>query len=227
MNTIHPWLDTDEVKRLAERLMQPQAAPPLSPDEPAFDRSFEGFSLTDGKLVANPPARSSFAHPQPLPSRPTAAAAPWQAVASAPLVPAAEQPQAAPRATARSEDIPAPAQVMASTAVNDFGIWVHAMFSATELFILDDQGKLIFGEETQRHLPALARTMAIPPHPSAQMPSHVHIKIGARSTLAILPATTAHGNVVIGMILPQSIDSAAARSIVSRLESALSSRSEE
>lgn len=44
MDTINPWIDLNETRRMAERLMLPSRAPVEAPDDTGFDDSFVGFS---------------------------------------------------------------------------------------------------------------------------------------------------------------------------------------
>lgn len=61
MDPINPWIDPNETRRMAERLMRPSREPVVAPDETGFDDSFVGFSdLPDGV--------AEFATPEPTPA---------------------------------------------------------------------------------------------------------------------------------------------------------------
>jgi hypothetical protein len=44
MDPINPWIDPNETRRMAERLMQPAREPVQAPEDTGFDDSFVGFS---------------------------------------------------------------------------------------------------------------------------------------------------------------------------------------
>lgn len=44
MDPINPWIDSNETRRMAERLMLPSREPVMAPDGTGFDDSFVGFS---------------------------------------------------------------------------------------------------------------------------------------------------------------------------------------
>jgi len=56
MNTVNPWLDVDEVRRMATRLMKPAGAPPTNPADAGFDDGFVGFASGRPDSVAPSPS---------------------------------------------------------------------------------------------------------------------------------------------------------------------------
>jgi len=60
MNPIDSWLDSAEVRRLAELLLVPVREPEITAPDPGFDRGFEGFASTSPALpVATSPIQVS------------------------------------------------------------------------------------------------------------------------------------------------------------------------
>jgi hypothetical protein len=56
MDSIYPWLDAAAVRRLAERLMNPDRQPTMAGTEagPGLDDGFEGFALSGSPPVTSP-----------------------------------------------------------------------------------------------------------------------------------------------------------------------------
>jgi hypothetical protein len=74
MDPLHPWIDADEVRRLAARLMNPSRDPEVRIADAGFDESFVGFAANRGAAPA--PAPNPANPPPPLPSaEPSPAAA--------------------------------------------------------------------------------------------------------------------------------------------------------
>jgi hypothetical protein len=66
MDAINPWLDPVEVRRLADRLLQPAAEPPTAVADAGFDEGFEGFA----RAAAPPAATISSDQPAAKPAQP-------------------------------------------------------------------------------------------------------------------------------------------------------------
>lgn len=93
MNPIDTWIDTDEVRRLAERLMSPERQAPANVRESGFNDSFVGFadvgqvtppavpSPAPAAKIA-PPAVTSVTLPQPAVETPLATSAEFATLAS-------------------------------------------------------------------------------------------------------------------------------------------------
>ncbi|MEX1048304.1 MAG: hypothetical protein WED15_02165, partial [Akkermansiaceae bacterium] len=117
MNPINPWLDPIEVRRMADRLMRPnRAAPVASPTDAGFDEGFIGF--TSDPLEPPAVAREEVAKPVFKAAEPTVRA-----------------PQSTPVPGVREPFL---------DGLTRFRDWMHREFSATEVFILDAVGGVIF-----------------------------------------------------------------------------------
>ena len=75
MESIDPWIDTAEVRRLAERLMTPSHRPAVALTEAGFEADFQGYTtpgpaVVESRSVTPAPAGESVsqAAPEPLPS---------------------------------------------------------------------------------------------------------------------------------------------------------------
>jgi hypothetical protein len=82
MDPLQPWIDADEVRRLALRLMKPSRDPDIGIADAGFDEGFVGFAGSrpaapePPALPVSPPAPPPVSPPQPE-SSPTAARGPF------------------------------------------------------------------------------------------------------------------------------------------------------
>ncbi len=201
MDPIYPWLDPIEVRRLADRLMKPNHEPSVTVSDAGFDEGFVGFASSQ----APPPA-------SPLPPPPAREEPPWQGLP----VPARQQlpPPSVREVPARQID--SPYQSMADTQTTARGSfldriiyfrdWLHDCFSATDIFILDREGAVIYDESNHGRLHFLARSLALASRRPGASAGNVHVKIGASSTLEVIPVETAYGCLVLGAVVPEPLD---------------------
>ena len=182
MDPIYPWLDPTEVRRLAERLMKPDREPAMTAADAGFDEGFVGFA-SEGPPVHYAPAR--VAHEAPVQAPP-------------PVIPPPEMhPQSSETLTgARGPFL---------DRINRFRDWMRQNFSATGIFILDREGAVIFDESKHGRLHFLARSLALASRRPGTSAGNVHVKIGAGSTLEVIPVETAYGCLVLGAVVPDSL----------------------
>ena len=183
MDPIHPWLDPIEVRRLADRLMKPNQEPPVvTLADAGFNAEFVGYA-TD--KISQPSA------PPPLPP------------------PVREEPPVQPPVQA-NEPPPQPEQPTGARGpfldrITRFRDWMRHNFSATEIFILDREGAVIFDESIHGRLHFLARSLALASRRPGASAGNVHVKIGAGATLEVIPVETAYGCLVLGAVVPESL----------------------
>lgn len=94
---------------------------------------------------------------------------------------------------------------------------MHQQFSASGIFILDQAGAVIFDESHHGRLHFLARSLALAPRRAGPSASNVHVKIGATSTLEVIPVETVDGCLVLGAVVPNSLDPQAVTAIAKAL----------
>ena len=186
MNPINPWLDPAEVRRLAERLMNPVRDPAVNISDAGFDAAFVGYAS------AGPAART----PAPAP--------PSTAPASPANVPEPNVFEPAPAKTA-SESITSTAHGPFLERIQRFRDWMMHHFSATGLFILDREGAVIFDENDHARLHFLARSLALASRRQGSSSGNVHVKIGAGATLEVIPVETAYGSLILGTVVPEAL----------------------
>jgi len=206
MDPVNPWLDPSEVRHLAEQLLRPVAPARLSTADPGFDASFIGFT-TGGVATALP---------RPPESAPPAEQPPAPRAPSVPPLPQTVQPVEQPAPSAPSAP-PLPASVVSPPApepppaapsrtrflqrIHIFRDWLVKNFHATDIFILDREGKVIFYESGHGRLHFMARNLAI----ASRGSGNIHVKIGPAAILEVIPCETPYGRIVLGALLPDAL----------------------
>ena len=199
MDPVNPWLDPSEVRRLAEQLLRPVAPAHLSATDPGFDAAFVGF-ISAG-VVAD--------LPQPTESAPVAE---QQAppTSSVPPLPQTNQPTASAPQTHTAPPIfqPVPDPLAAAPSltrflqhIHTFRDWLSKNFQATDIFILDREGKVIFDESGHGRLHFMARNFAA----ASRGSGNIHVKIGPSAILEVIPCETPYGSIVLGALLPDAL----------------------
>ncbi len=197
MDPVNPWLDADEVRRMAARLMKPARDPEVHVTDAGFDDDFVGF------------ANERPASPAPVPAPP--------ALVSTPSPHAEPMKQPAPEA---AEPSPSTARGPFLERIRRFRDWMHREFSASGLFILDREGTVIFDESAQNRLYFLARSLALASRRPGTTAANVHVKIGAGATLEVIPVETAYGCLVLGAVVPEALPPAAVSAVMAALAQA-------
>lgn len=191
MDPLLSWVDEEVVRRLAAKLTEPARDPatPAAPDAAGFDKGFVGFTM-EGSMPAEPP--------------PAAAAEPGASHVARQLP--------AP---------PAPASPSASgpflEKIRRFRDWMRREFAADGVFILDDQGAVIFDDGPHERLHFLARSMAQASRRPGARTGNVHVKIGAATTLELIQVESAHGCLVLGAAVPVSLPPESVRVVMEAL----------
>jgi hypothetical protein len=90
-------------------------------------------------------------------------------------------------------------------------------FAATGIFILDREGSVIFDESNHGRLHFLARSLALASRRPGSSAGNVHVKIGAGATLEVIPVETAYGCLVLGAVVPESLQPAAVNAVMEAL----------
>lgn len=196
MDPINPWLDPVEVRRLAERLMQPARDPAVSVTDAGFDEGFVGYAS------ARPAA-----YPAPAASPARVVAAPVDT--PVPVSPAVPQPV--------SEIIPPTARGPFLDRIQLFRDWMRHHFAASGIFILDREGSVIFDESSHGRLHFLARSLALASRRQGASAGNVHVKIGAGATLEVIPVETPYGCLVLGAVVPEALQPAAVGAVMEAL----------
>lgn len=196
MNPIHTWLDTAEVRRLADRLIHPVLNPNISVTDIGFDQGFEGFSSAD-PISAETPARSE---------------------ASPSLASAATANPKPPLAIIR----PAPRIKSSATGaylerIQAFCDGLKREVSASGIFLIDQNGAVVFDESKHGRFHFLAKNLALSSGKSGSLGGNVRVKISAQEFLEAIPVESTSGRLVLGAVVP----SALAPSAVAKIQTTL------
>jgi hypothetical protein len=199
MDPLHPWIDADEVRRLAARLMKPSRDPDVRVADAGFDEGFVGFAANRPAAAVPAPPPGSQPSPPPAVQQPPPAA-----------VPAAVAPPA-------PEASPAAARGPFLERIRQFRDWMGGRFSASGIFILDREGAVIFDENGHNRLHFLARSLALASRRPGTTAANVHVKIGAATTLEVIPVETAYGCLVLGAVVAEALPPAAVQAVMNAL----------
>jgi len=186
MDPVNPWLDPAEVRHLAELLLRPVAPARLSAADPGFDSSFVGFMSAD----AQPAAAVQVVSPAPPQAPPREIPPLVGRIVEETRPPQAPQPP-----------LPAPARTRFLERIQIFRDWLAKNFHATDIFILDREGKVIFDESGHGRLHFMARNLAL----ASRGSGNIHVKIGPGSILEVIPCETPYGRIVLGTIVPEAL----------------------
>lgn len=186
MDPVHPWVDPQEMRRLAEALMTAPALPPKTSDEACYGGDFVGFAQNGAPQ--NQPSMSAPTFPTPTP------------VSESLTVTASENPPVV-EAVLR----PAAAKVRGPflERLSRFHEWLHSRGLVQGLFVLDKEGAVIFDDGDHERLHFMARSLAMAAKRSPDGAGHVQIKVGSKSLLEVIPVETVYGRMVLGLIVEQ------------------------
>lgn len=189
MDPINPWLDPAEVRRLAERLMNPLRDRGVRITDAGFDEGFVGYanSRTPSPTPPDTPQAAPQIITQPVPQ---------------------EAPEIFIATSARGPFL---------DRIHRFRDWMRQNFSATGMFILDREGAVIFDESQHGRLHFLARSLALASRRPGSSGGNVHVKIGAGATLEVIPVETAYGCLVLGAVMPEALPPTAVSAVMEAL----------
>jgi len=190
MDAVNPWLDPSEVRHLAEQLLRPVAPARLSAADPGFDKAFIGFTrAADPSPATQPEAPREHSAPESDRTENREDTPEAEAVGK-PAEPISPEPPPA-----------APSKSRFLARVQIFRDWLAKNFKATDIFILDREGKVIFDESGHGRLHFMARNLAL----ASKGPGNIHVKIGPSAILEVIPCETPYGRLVLGTLVPESL----------------------
>ncbi len=126
MDPVHPWVDSLEMRRLAEALMVPLSTTPQTSQDAGFSGDFVGYA--EGQVV--PPMESVNA----------------QALSITPL------PVESPSSLELPTQNPPGSVIVPAQGLAYFGEWLRLHYPGEGFFIYDDQGKVIFSDGDHERL---------------------------------------------------------------------------
>ncbi|MEY5012563.1 MAG: hypothetical protein RLZ22_293 [Verrucomicrobiota bacterium] len=176
MNPIDTWIDTDEVRRLAERLMSPERKAQSTVRETGFNDSFIGFADID-----------------PSPSAPASPAEPIAKISTP-----APAPALTPAPLRQSTELKSPAISSDFTAL---ATGLRQDSNASAVFVMNADGGILH-DEGCAHLHFAARGMALN-WKHGNTPNPVRLLVHAGSYLELIPVNQPQGRLIWGLVVPQ------------------------
>lgn len=208
MDPLNPWLDTDEVRRMALRLIRPVAESATNIADAGYGEAFVGFTQEDPP--PSPPAQQPDA--AVVPTNQQAMPMPAPVVSHVPVfpapVPVSSTPEPPSVSTARGPFL---------DRIRNFRDWLREEFAAAGVFIIDREGSVIFDESELGRLHFLARSLALASRRPGSSAANVHVKIGAGTTLEVIPVETAYGCMVLGALVPDALTPVAVSKVMAAL----------
>jgi hypothetical protein len=101
--------------------------------------------------------------------------------------------------------------------VQSFREWVSDRFSAKEIFIIDQNGDIVFDESPNQRFHFVARSLADASCRAGSSIGNVRLKISAQEVLEIIPVETIHGFIAFGAIFPEPLHSESVHRIMRSL----------
>lgn len=181
MDPINPWIDANEVRQLAEQLLQHHHKPKATPQTPGFSDSFIGFDA-----ISSPAADS-------IP----AAAIPAVSIPAAPIPVAAIPATSAPSAPVSA----APSHSDSASPWSMLHTYLKQTHAADGLFVLNSMGEPIYGKDQLPKLQFIAQSLAAQPTSNGQPKHHIHLKVGPAAVLEIIPVVLPTGPAIIGTVV--------------------------
>jgi hypothetical protein len=96
-------------------------------------------------------------------------------------------------------------------------------FGVRGVFLLDQHGKAIFDDSDHGKLYFMARSLAFATKTHRDEIGNVHVRVGSTTSLVVIPADTAAGKIVLGLVVYHAIPPEALPHIVTALHAAVSS----
>lgn len=191
MDPLESWVDADEVRRLAARLIEPVRPVPVTVagEMAGFSEAFVGFADTAPATI-DPPLPPGA--PAPMPKAP-------------------EQPFV--RGTSENSP-PQSASGGFLGNIHRFRDWIGREHGSTGVFLLDHDGRVIFDDGPHERLHFLARSLALVMRRPGASHGSVHVKIAAGTTLEIIPAAGVGGHLVLGALVSAPLPQESVRKVV-------------
>jgi hypothetical protein len=202
MDPLQPWVDAQEMRRLAEALMTSPARTLETSEDAGFSGDFVGFADDQSPAPAAPiPTEEKTS----LPSAATVVTAP------------AEPPRAAAHPVTPTAKVRGPFLERLSR----FREWLLAHGRVQGLFVLDKDGAVIFDDGDHERLHFMARSLAMAAKRSPEGWSHVHMKVGSTGLLEVIPIETVYGRMVLSLIVEHPLNAADVAPLTAALQRAV------
>ncbi len=101
--------------------------------------------------------------------------------------------------------------------ITRFRDWLRDHYQAVGVFLMDQDGSVIFDESGHGKLHFLARSLAASSRRPGGMPGIVHLKVGASATLELIPTDTPYGCLILGAVVAEPLDPSSIQMIMEAL----------
>lgn len=179
MDPVQPWVDAEEMRRLAEALMASPTVIPKTIAEVGYSQEFEGYAgdaptVTVGHKLLDP----------------VVAAIVEPAVRSDPTQPMRADPLTFVKAPY-------------APRLRQYVEWVCSREPVLGMFLLNHDGKIVYdsGDHARYHFMARSLAQAA----QRQQLAHAQMKIGAGDLLEVIPVDVEVGQWVVGLIMNRSL----------------------
>ncbi len=231
MDPIAPWLDRDELRRLAEALIAqpPEGDDPRAPE--TYGDSFEGFAEADAKPsepdeTGPAPEQTTAASGGEAQAREALSAARAIAARGGLLADGDSTSGPAPAAAAPSSR---PARVPFVERLQTFGSWLREGISTATWFLLDREGRVLADEVHSAKLHQVAGTLARASRTATRQAggsavTGLRVRIGPEQTMEVVPINTRFGPLVLGVIVPRPLPPESAETLAIAMQRVLDAR---
>lgn len=226
MDPIEAWVDAQDLRRMAAALLaEPSSTPP---DDCLFGTDFVGYGpesrapagTADDEVSlpargAEESARRALSAARDLAQRGGLLEAAADSGRGEPVepVPAADLTEVVPMQRAE------PAVAVPSQArLQVFGDWLRSAVGASYFFVIDRSGGVLIDEVKSPKIHRIACTLAQASYSTARHsggpePGNLHAKISADAVLEVVPVNSSSGPLILGIIVPRSLDSSQAETV--------------
>lgn len=196
MDTVRSWLDANEVRRLAEGLMEPSREKEISESDAGDNEKFEGY--TDEETQ---PESDSIASPRASVSNALAAA---RKVAEGSGMLQKSSAEVDPKQEIKKQVQALSLSDLEEAAIlNHSGKWAEK-FGLNSLILMGKDQEVTFDTLDNKMLTQMARKLA----KSTPKSGNLFVKVGAEACLQVVEISTAYGSVTLGslVVAPLSAD---------------------
>lgn len=243
---IEGWVDAEEIRLLAERLMAPPRVPPGVVDDPAYGPEFEGFADVGPTSVPVPPTAPVVPHSPVEPVRLPEKESPKEPEAEDSSPPEVVQANpfekkkkgvgggaGSPFRAAPSRDLPVPKPQPRGEAVpipvtggggslGSFVDWLKKEIPLEAVMICGKDGAVLFDDLQQVRLASVARMLAGAVHRKGEgSPAALVVKTGSKRVLQVVPFEHGGDRMFAALSLPRPLADGGVRAFVRALVKAL------
>jgi hypothetical protein len=189
MDTVRSWLDANEVRRLAEGLMEPSHEKEISESDAGYDEKFEGYTHrtvpSESDSVASP--RASVTN---------ALAAARKVAEGSGMLQASSggiDPEQEDKKQAQPLDL---SELDQAVILSHSKKWAE-QFGLSSLILMGADQEVVFDTLENRMLTKMARKLA----KSTPESGNLFVKVGAEACLQVVEISTAYGSLSLGSLV--------------------------